>query len=56
MIIQWSQHAKRPNAPQHVVASRNVIKGQYTAPLVVESAAQTRFRGFIVNVNRMGLR
>jgi len=37
MIIRWTQHRIRPNAPQHVVLSGNVVKGYYSAPLIVIS-------------------
>jgi len=56
MIIQWSQHRIRPNAPQHVVLRRNIVKGYYSGQLVVESTESTGFRGFIVNVGRLGVR
>jgi len=45
VIIQWSQH-NRPNAPQHAVLSRNVVKGQYTAPLVIVSV-EPKSRGML---------
>ena len=56
MIVRWSQHKIRPNAPQHVVLGRNVVKGYYSGALVVESAANITVRRFIVNTNRIGLR
>ncbi len=57
MIIKWQQHKLRANAPQHIVLGRNIVKGYVSAPLVVESIeGNAKFRGFIVNVSRMGLR
>jgi len=52
MIIHWNSKNAGPTG-QVIVKNYNTFT---SAPLAVESAEGKKFRGFIINVNRLGLR